>query len=89
MRLVAERLLGSLSQPVGRLEVVVNRGASAAPVLAALERAGAQLQRFEFEDAEEGRRVVATARLETGVSPTRLVTGLLDVDGVRGANWTD
>jgi putative Mg2+ transporter-C (MgtC) family protein len=79
-------LAGVRRRGAKRLAVDLDPGANVAPVLAAVERAGAEVESARVEEAAEHRQVeivVTGARDE--------IQALLDVvsrlDGVRGASW--
>ncbi len=89
LRIVARALLHRVRPVHARLVVELKEGGSAAPLLTALEQAGARPRSLEFED-EQGRRRVAV-ELEVGAdsSPTAVVAGLMEHEAILGAEWAE
>ena len=72
-----------------RLIVEVPHGASAAPVLTALEDAGAQTMSLEFDEEQGRRRVAVEVELPRGAKGITIVERLMEQDGVLGAEWAE
>jgi putative Mg2+ transporter-C (MgtC) family protein len=89
LRIVARRLFAGIRAEVGRLVVDVRAGESGVPVLEALEKNGAQVQRLEFDEEGGRRRIVAEVELPARRSPAALVADLMRREEVLGAEWTD
>lgn len=89
LRSIARSLSGRLRPVSTRLLVEVPRGGSAAPVLTALEDAGAQLKSLEFDEERGRRRVAIELQLAGRASPSSVVARLMDQDGVLGAEWSE
>ena len=89
LRLLAYGIFSRLRVSHGRIVADLRVGSGAAPVVGALEAAGAQLRALEFEDAEGKRRVVADVELAPGGSPAALVSSLMEQDGVLAAQWAE
>jgi putative Mg2+ transporter-C (MgtC) family protein len=88
LRLLTYRLLVSVRPEEGRLLVTLPPAASAAPVLAELERFGARVDSLEIEDASNERIVVGTVHLEDRARAAEMVDRVTGLDAVRKAEWT-
>jgi putative Mg2+ transporter-C (MgtC) family protein len=89
LRLLAHRFFARLRTAEGRLLVDLRPATGAAPLLAALEAAGARVRALEFDEADGRRRVRADVELGPQGSPQRLVSTLMDAEEVLAAEWTD
>ena len=89
LRTLAHRVFGRLRAEGGRVVVDLRPGAGAAPILDALEAAGAQTRSLEFQEVEGKRRVTVDVELGAGAAPAAVVGRLMDADGVLGAEWTE
>ena len=87
LRTVAHRVLVSLRPEEGRLAVELPPGASAAPVLAELERLGTRVDQLEIEDEEHRRNVAATVHVRDRRLSPELVEALSRLEGVRRVEW--
>jgi putative Mg2+ transporter-C (MgtC) family protein len=86
LRVVSRRVL---DRPYRReLEVELPPRASAAPVLAALERLGVGVASFTFAEQEDVRRLKCVLVLPHGVRPEDVVRRLGELDDVAGIRWT-
>lgn len=83
---LSRRLMPSAER--ARLLVTLPVGASAGPVLEALDRAGARVRSLEFEDEGDRRRVVAEVALEPAGS-TAVIASLMEHEEIIGAEWTE
>ena len=89
LRILAFKLSERIRPIHQRLIVEVPRGASAAPVLIALEEAGAQTMSLEFDEEHGRRRVAVEVELPRDSSPASVVARLMDEDQVLGAEWSE
>jgi putative Mg2+ transporter-C (MgtC) family protein len=89
LRLLAHRVFARLRTAEGRLTVDLRPASGAAPLVTALEAAGARLRGLQFEEAEGRRRVLADVELAPQSSPERLVASLMDAEEVLAAEWAD
>jgi putative Mg2+ transporter-C (MgtC) family protein len=89
LRLLAHRIFARLRTAEGRLTVDLRPASGAAPLVHALEAAGARLRGLQFDEAEGRRRVLADVELGPQSSPDRLVSALMDTDDVLAAEWAD
>jgi putative Mg2+ transporter-C (MgtC) family protein len=89
LRLLAHRVFARLRRAEGRLTVALRPATGAAPLVTALEGAGARLRALQFDEAEGLRRVLADVELEPQSSPSGLVAALMDTEEVVAAEWTD
>jgi putative Mg2+ transporter-C (MgtC) family protein len=88
LRLLAYRLLVRVRPEEGRLLLQLPPGASAAPVLAEVERAAIRLESIELEDRETERTVVLSVQGRDRRRTTELVERLTALDEVTRAEWT-
>jgi putative Mg2+ transporter-C (MgtC) family protein len=95
LRIAAHKLSGRIRAVSARLVVEVPKGGSSAPVLAALEDAGAEPKSLEF-DEEQGRRRIAIElaielELELAQRSNRsaVVARLMEQEGVLAAEWSE
>jgi putative Mg2+ transporter-C (MgtC) family protein len=89
LRLLAHRIFARLRTAEGRLTVDLRPATGSAPLVSALEGAGARLRALRFDETEERRRVLADVELSPQSSPNRLVAALMDTDEVLSAEWAD
>jgi putative Mg2+ transporter-C (MgtC) family protein len=89
LRILAHRIISPHRAAHGVLVVDVRSGAGSSEVVTALERGGAQVQRLDFGETDGTRRLHLELQLAPGVTAARVVAGLLAVDDVLGAEWTD
>jgi len=88
LRIVTYRLLVRFRPEEGRLLVTLPPAATAAPLLAELERFGGRVDTLEIEDAQNERVVVATVHLEDRARAGEMVERVSELDEVRRAEWT-
>jgi putative Mg2+ transporter-C (MgtC) family protein len=89
LRLLAHVIFARLRTAEGRLTVELRPASGAAPLVAALETAGAQVRGLQFDEADGRRRVLADVELGPQSTPDRLVTALMDTEDVLAAEWAD
>lgn len=89
LRVASRFVFTRLRAEQGQLVADLRPGAGAAAVVGGLEAVGAQLRSLSFEEVEGRRRILADVRLPAGRSPADLVSALMDVDVVLGAEWSD
>jgi putative Mg2+ transporter-C (MgtC) family protein len=89
LRVVARTLLHRFRPVHGRLIVELRQGGSAAPLLTALEEAGAQPRSLEFEEERGRRRVAVELELDQDSSATKIVAGLMEQEAILGAEWAE
>ena len=87
LRIIEHRVVVAIRPEEGRLAVELPPGASAAPVLAELERHGTRVDQLEIEDEEHRRSVAATVHLRDRRLAPELVAALSDLEGVRRVEW--
>lgn len=89
LRIVAQNLLHRVRPVHARLVVELKQGGSAAPLLTALEQAGARPRSLEFEEEQGRRRVAVELEVGAGSSPTAVVAGLMEHEAILGAEWAE
>jgi putative Mg2+ transporter-C (MgtC) family protein len=90
LRILAYQLFARLRADQRRLVVEVSERAAAAPVIEALDQAGAETKALAFEDIDDGRRRIAVdLELPARVTPAALVSKLMDRREVMRAEWAD
>jgi putative Mg2+ transporter-C (MgtC) family protein len=87
LRLVAFRISGRVRPEEGRLAIELPAGASAGPVLDAVEGAGASVRSLEFDEEGDTRRVDLQVRIERGRTVAGLLDALTRAQDVKGARW--
>ena len=88
LRIVAHRIFTRVrgaDEPV--LEVELEAGAATAPLIAAVESAGARLRSFAVRDADGSRTVRLGLELSRGAPESVVLATLSELDVVRGAQW--
>jgi putative Mg2+ transporter-C (MgtC) family protein len=88
LRLLAHQAVVRLRPEEGRLLVALPSGASAAPLLAELERTGARVDSLQIEDSGTERVVVVEIRAPESVRGAEIVDRLTDLEHVRRVEWT-
>jgi putative Mg2+ transporter-C (MgtC) family protein len=88
LRLAAYRAVVRIRPEEGRLLVQLPPGASAAPLLAELERSGIRIDSLELEDRESERNVVVGLHLRERERTPELIERLGSMEGVRRVEWT-
>ena len=89
LRILAYRAVVRIRPEEGRLAVTLPPGASAAAVLAELERTGARVDSLQIEESQNERVVVAEVKVLGQLSGAELVDRMQDVEGVRRVEWTE
>jgi putative Mg2+ transporter-C (MgtC) family protein len=89
LRLLGFQLSNRIRPLRHRLIVEVPRGASAAPVLTALEGVGAQTMSLEFDEERDRRRVAVEVELPRDAERIAVVARLMEQEGVVGAEWAE
>ena len=89
LRIIGRGLARRVRPVHHRLIVEVPRGGSGAPVLSALEDAGARASSLEFDEEQGRRRVAIEVQLSSETDPASVVARLMDEDGVIGAEWAE
>jgi putative Mg2+ transporter-C (MgtC) family protein len=88
LRLLAYRLVVQVRPEEGRLLLELPVGASAAPVLAELERIDIRIDSLELEDREQVRTVVVGMHVRERGRTTELVERLTALEEVQRVEWT-
>ena len=88
LRLLAYQAVIRVRPEEGRLLVALPSGASAAPLLAELERTAARVDTLQIEDSGTERIVVAELRLPESGLGAEIVDRLNDLEDVRRVEWT-
>jgi putative Mg2+ transporter-C (MgtC) family protein len=86
LRLLAYRLFIRVRPEERPLEIELPPGASAQPVLAAVEEFGAEVESLQLERSRDGLLVVMRAAFPHG--PRQTVARLADLEGVRTVRWS-
>ena len=86
LRILAFRLFVRVRPEERPLEIELPSGASAQPVLAAVEEFGAKVESLHLERSRDGLLVVMRAVFPEG--PRQTVARLADLEGVRAVRWT-
>jgi len=86
LRIVAFRLFARIRPEERPLEIELPSGASAQPVLAAVEEFGAKVESMHLERSRDGLVVVMRAVFPEG--PRQTVARLADLEGVRAVRWS-
>src|SRR5215208_5642287 len=89
LRIVGFKLSRRIRPLRHRLIVEVPSGASATPVLAALEDAGAQTLSLEFDEEQGRRRIAVEVELPRGAHGITIVERLMATEGIVGAEWAE
>jgi len=89
LRIVGFKLSRRIRPLRHRLIVEVPSGASATPVLAALEDAGAQTLSLEFDEEQGRRRIAVEVELPRGAHGITIVERLMETEGIVGAEWAE
>lgn len=86
LRILAFRLFVRIRPEERALEIELPSGASAQPVLAAVEEFGAKVESLHLERSRDGLLVVMRAAFPEG--PRQTVARLADLEGVRAVRWS-
>jgi putative Mg2+ transporter-C (MgtC) family protein len=86
LRILAFRLFVRVRPEERPLEIELPSGASAQPVLAAVEELGAEVESLHLERSRDGLLVVMRAAFPGG--PRRALTRLADLPDVRAVRWS-
>jgi putative Mg2+ transporter-C (MgtC) family protein len=86
LRILAFRLFVRVRPEERPLEIELPSGASAQPVLAAVEEFGAKVESLHLERSRDGLLVVMRAVFPEG--PRQTVARLADLEGVRAVRWS-
>lgn len=88
LRLVAYRAMVRLRPEEGRLLVTLPPGASAAPLVAELEAAGARIDSLRIDESQTERVLVAELKIPERARGAELVDRVKALDEVRRVEWT-
>ena len=88
LRLVAYRFVVRLRPEEGRLVVTMPPGASAAPLVAELEDAGARIDSLQIDESQTERVLVAEVTVPERVRGAEVVDRVKALEGVRRVEWT-
>ncbi|HVM17474.1 MAG TPA: MgtC/SapB family protein [Gaiellaceae bacterium] len=88
LRILAYRAVVRIRPEEGRLLLQLPAGASAAPVLAELERSRIRVDSIELEDLEGQRNVIVALRAGAGERTSELLERLSALDEVDRVEWT-
>ena len=88
LRILAHRALVRARPEEGRLLLQLPRGASAAPVLAELERTPIRVDSIELEDGETARTLVVSLHVGERERTAELVERLTGLEEVTRVEWT-
>jgi putative Mg2+ transporter-C (MgtC) family protein len=86
LRVLAFKLFTRLRPEERPLEIELASGASAQPLLAAVEELGAEVESFQLEQSRDGRLVVLRAAFPEGAA--KALTRLADLEDVRAVRWS-
>jgi putative Mg2+ transporter-C (MgtC) family protein len=86
LRILAFKIFARLRPEERPLEIELASGASAQPLLAAVEELGADIDSFHLEQSRDGRLVVLRAAFPEGAA--KALTRLADLDDVRAVRWS-
>jgi putative Mg2+ transporter-C (MgtC) family protein len=87
VRSMAHRLVTRVRPEEGRLEVQLDEGSQAAPVLAELEELGAEVDSLEFEKHPEGRSLLLAVRYRSSEQAHVAADRIARLAGVRRLQW--
>jgi putative Mg2+ transporter-C (MgtC) family protein len=87
LRTVAYRLFVLVRPEEGRLEVELQQGGSAVPVLEELERLEAEIQNLEFQDQPDGRSLLIAVRYRSRRQSHEATERIAGLSGVRRLQW--
>ncbi|HEY2935892.1 MAG TPA: MgtC/SapB family protein [Gaiellaceae bacterium] len=88
LRLLAHQAVIRIRPEEGRLLVVLPPGASAAPVVAELERTGVRIDSLQIEESQNERAVVVEVRVPEQLRGADLVDRMHGLEEVRRVEWT-
>jgi putative Mg2+ transporter-C (MgtC) family protein len=88
LRLLAHQAVIRIRPEEGRLLVVLPPGASAAPVVAELERTGVRIDSLQIEESQTERAVVVEVRVPEQLRGADLVDRMHSLEEVRRVEWT-
>jgi putative Mg2+ transporter-C (MgtC) family protein len=86
LRVLAFKMFTRLRPEERPLEIELASGASAQPLLAAVEELGAEVESFQLEQSRDGRLVVLRAAFPEGAA--QALTRLADLEDVRAVRWS-
>jgi putative Mg2+ transporter-C (MgtC) family protein len=86
LRVLAFKVFTRLRPEERPLEIELASGASAQPLLAAVEELGAEVESFQLEQSRDGRLVVLRAAFPEGAA--KALTRLADLEDVRAVRWS-
>jgi putative Mg2+ transporter-C (MgtC) family protein len=86
LRVLAFKIFTRLRPEERPLEIELASGASAQPLLAAVEELGAEVESFQLEQSRDGRLVVLRAAFPEGAA--KALTRLADLEDVRAVRWS-
>jgi putative Mg2+ transporter-C (MgtC) family protein len=86
LRILAFKIFTRLRPEERPLEIELASGASAQPLLAAVEELGAEVESFQLEQSRDGRLVVLRAAFPAGAA--NALTRLADLEDVRAVRWS-
>jgi putative Mg2+ transporter-C (MgtC) family protein len=86
LRVLAFKIFTRLRPEERPLEIELASGASAQPLLAAVEELGADVESFQLEQSRDGRLVVLRAAFPEGAA--KALTRLADLEDVRAVRWS-
>jgi len=87
LRSVAHRAFVRVRPEEGRLEVDLERGGTATPVLEELERLDAEVENLEFQDREDGRSLLIGVRYRSRQQSHEATDRIAGLPGVRRLQW--
>ena len=68
--------------------MTMSPGASAAPVVAQLERLGARIDALQIDESQTERSLVAEIKIPERASGAEIADGVQELDEVRRVEWT-
>jgi putative Mg2+ transporter-C (MgtC) family protein len=86
LRILAFKIFTRLRPEERPLEIELASGASAQPLLAAVEELGADVESFQLEQSRDGRLVVLRAAFPDGAA--KALVRLADLEDVRAVRWS-
>jgi len=89
LRILAYRAVVRLRPEEGRLVVTLPPGASAAPILAELERTGARVDSLQLEESQTERVIVVEIKVPSRLEAADIVDRMNELEGVRRVEWTE
>ena len=89
LRSVTFRVVSRFRPGRDRLLVEIPAGGSPAPIIEAVERAGARVVSLDVTQEGERRSVAVDVELPPRAQPVAVVAGVAEIDGVLEVQWTD